>query len=270
MIRRCRPLLGTFVEVTAQSSGHIDAAFAAVERVHALMSAHDPVSELSRINRHAHREPLEVSDETAEVLDLALHWRRLSGGVFDVVAAGKRSLAEGRIPRHPGQPLPRASSSRVLTVEGRTVRLTAPACIDLGGIAKGYAVDQAVAAMRRLGAGRGLVNAGGDMFGFGPQAWMVAVIDPTTRQPTVEVALRDDALATSACLDGSRAHLPGDSIWSSVTVRANSACEADLLTKIVWAAPRNVGDLLDRANARAFGIRADGRLEDVARLALAA
>ena len=72
VIHRCRPLLGTFVEVTAENADIIDAAFAAIARVHALMSAHEPDSELSRLNRHAHRAPVEVSAETTEVLDRAL------------------------------------------------------------------------------------------------------------------------------------------------------------------------------------------------------
>lgn len=270
MIHRCRPLLGTFVEVTAENADIIDAAFAAIARVHALMSAHEPDSELSRLNRHAHRAPVEVSAETTEVLDRALKWWRLSGGLFDVVTAGARSLAERRIPRHLGQPYPEATGSGVLNLEGRTVRLSAPACLDLGGIAKGYAVDQAVAAMRRRGTRRGLVNAGGDMFGFGREVWTVAVANPRTRHPAVEMPLRDEAVATSAWIDGSSAHLPRGAKWASVTVRATNACDADALTKIVWMAPIDIGDVLDRAGARAFGIRDDGSVDDVGKLAVAA
>ena len=91
-MHRCRPLLGTFVEVTAATAAAIDAAFAAVAHIHALMSAHEPDSDLSRINRFAHLGPVEISDETREVLERALHWWRLSGGSFDIVAAGARAL----------------------------------------------------------------------------------------------------------------------------------------------------------------------------------
>ena len=270
MNRRSRPLLGTYVEITADGREIIEAGFGAVERVHALMSAHDPESELIRINQFAHRAPVEVSAETIEVLERSVQWWRLSGGLFDVVAAGARSLAEGRIPRHSGQGHSAATDSSVLLLSGSTVQLTVAACLDLGGIAKGYAVDRAIAAMRRSGAARGLVNAGGDLFGFGAELWNIGVVDPVTRQPVAEVVLRNEALATSACIEGSSSHLPLGGNWSSVTVRAPSACDADALTKIVWAQPANVGQLLCRAGACAFGIRLDGSIEEIGMPALAA
>lgn len=270
MMRRCRPLLGTFVEVAADSGDAIEAGFEAIARVHALMSAHLPDSELNRINRFAHQRGVAVSTETAAVLERALRWWRLSGGAFDVVAAGGRSLADGRIPCHPGQPRPDATDSSALILDGGEVRLTAPACLDLGGIAKGYALDQAIAAMRRCGACHGLVNAGGDLSGFGAEPWAATVVHPETRCPAVEVALRDEALCTSAGVDGSIAHLPRGSRWISVSVRAPSACDADALTKLVWQEPSNVAHLLDGAGASAFGILPDGEVEDVANRALAA
>lgn len=270
MPRRCRPLLGTFVEIDADSEPAIDAAFAAIAGVHWAMSAHEPDSELSRINRHAHREPVEVSAGTAEVLMRALHWRRASGGAFDVVAAGARSLADGRIPRHPGQPDPVAADSGALMVEGRYVRLSSPACLDLGGIAKGFAVDQAVASMRKAGVRRGMVNAGGDLFGFGPDPWTVEVVDPGTRRAVVQVDIRDESLATSASVDGSSAHLPCGTGWASVTVRAPSATDADALTKIAWAGSPNLHRLLAEQGAAAFGIRPGGLVEPIAPEALAA
>lgn len=270
MLRRSRPLLGTYVEVAADSEEIVGAAFGKVQRIHALMSAHDPDSELSRINRFGHQGAVEMSSETIEVLELASHWWRLSGGVFDVVAAGARSLAEGRIPRHFGQMRPAAGDSGVLRLSAGAVQLAEPACVDLGGIAKGYAVDQAIDAMRRCGAVRGLVNAGGDLFGFGPDSWTITVVDPATRRPVAEVPLRDEALATSACIDGSSSHLPRGTNWSSLTVRAPRACDADVLTKIVWAGAPNLGDLLRHASACAFGIRPDGRIEEVTLPVLAA
>ena len=267
MMRRCRPLLGTYVEVTADSAEAIDAAFAAVADVHRLMSAHDADSELSRINRFADLWPIQVSDETREVLERALHWWRRSGGLFDIVAAGARALERGLIPRNPGQPGADALESSALSLDGNAVSLSTSACLDLGGIAKGYAVDQAVRAMKGAGASCGLVNAGGDLFGFGPEPWTVEVVDPLTRQAVAEVEIREEALATSAVVEGSAAHLPQGTRWTSVTVRAGSACDADALTKIVWAGG---SDLLASAGASALGILADGKIEEVSGRALAA
>ena len=181
VIRRCRPLLGTFVEVTAQMLRPHRCGFRGGR-------AGSRADERARSGERAQPNQSSCASRAARGQRRDGRGPRPSRCIGGGSAAGcstssrrgsDRSRKEGFAPSGPA-----ASAGQQLgvfsTVEGRTVRLTAPACIDLGGIAKGYAVDQAVAAMRRLGAGRGLVNAGGDMFGFGPQAWMVAVIDPTT------------------------------------------------------------------------------------------
>ncbi len=271
-MRRCRPLLGTFVEVDCDIAAAADDAFAAVEQVHRLMSAHDPNSELSQINRSAHRVPITVSEPTAEVLRRAAHWASLSGGAFDIVRAGHEAVARGALPLHPGQPRPDpAADWRALHLEGGAVTLDRPACLDLGGIAKGYAVDLAIEAMRRAGATRGLVNAGGDLRGFGEQPWAIAVADPLTRQPLVMLALQDHALATSAGLPKGAAgldfaHLPKSSRrWLSVTVRAPYACDADALTKTVWAIGDDAEGLLIDHGANAFVIDADRQIRPLGR-----
>lgn len=269
-MRRCRPLLGTLVEVTTDSLEAIEAAFAAIARVHRLMSAHEPDSDLSRINRWAHIRPVEIHDETREVLERSLYWWRESGGSFDIAAAGAQALRAGRLPKHADQPAPANADSSVLRVFGHVVRLGAPACLDLGGIAKGYAVDRAIAAMRATGASRGLVNAGGDLAGFGDDPWTIDVIDPRSRKPLVEAAIRDEALATSAIVDGCAAHLPAGGRWSSVTVRASRACDADALTKILWTSDGLSGELLHRARASSFGICPCGTLEPIGERAIAA
>jgi thiamine biosynthesis lipoprotein len=270
-MHRCRPFLGTYVEITADTTEAVEAGFGAIERVHALMSAHEPDSDVSRINRFAHRFPAEVDWHTAKVLERAQFWAKESGGAFDPVRAGKAAIASGYLPRHADQPEPEASHWTWLEVQGRSVRLLKPGCVDLGGIAKGFAVDQAVTAMRRAGASSGLVNAGGDLCAFGPEAWRVEVVHPQSRTPLVEVDLRNEALATSAILaDGSATHLPAGADWISVSVRAPNACDADALTKIVWAAPHDLGQVLSRTAADAFGIRANGAVESIVPQCLAA
>jgi len=268
-------LLGTFVEIEAEDPQAIELGFAAVERVHQLMSAHLADSELSQINRFAYLRPVPVSAWTQTVLARALHWSRLSGGSFDCVRAGAAALSSGRLPRHQDQPVPSARGWQVVHIADQTVRLDEPACLDLGGIAKGFAVDMAIEAMQAAGASRGLVNAGGDLRGFGPDQWPVTVVDPRTRQPLVGVELTDAALATSAGLPAASGrlsfdHLPGArDRWISVTVQAPTAMDADALTKIVWAGG-DVSHLLQSVSAKAFAIRADGHVEPLGALACAA
>ena len=261
MVRRCRPWLGTFVEVECDALPAADAAFAAIAQVHQLMSAHDPDSELSRINCNGHRHAVTVSAPTAEVLRRALRWAEASDGAFDIVRAGRESLARGALPLHSGQTPPEPDADwNAIRVAGNAVSLDRPACLDLGGIAKGYAVDLAIAAMQNAGAARGLVNAGGDLRGFGDQPLSIAVPDPQSRQPLVMATLSNEALATSAGLPDTLDRLNFSHLscsvrdWVSVTVRAQNACDADALTKIVWALGQRAEDLLRDHLAEAFVI----------------
>lgn len=270
MARRCRPFLGTFVEIEAHSEAAIEAGYAAIAEVHRLMSAHEPDSDLSRVNRLAHLGPVEVHPWSAIVLERALFWAKGSQGAFDPLRAGKAAIESGYLPLHPGQPKPAAAHWSWLELQGSSVRLLKPGCIDLGGIAKGFAVDKAIEALRWAGADHGLVNAGGDMAAFGPRAWPVQIADPQTRSPRIEIVLDNEALATSAIIDGSGVHLPRGSPWTSVTVRAANACDADALTKIAWTAPSNLSELLARAGASALAMLADGRIEEIGREAVAA
>jgi thiamine biosynthesis lipoprotein len=182
------------------------------------------------------------------------------------VRAGKAAIESGYLPRHPGQAEPAAAHWSWLELQGRSVRLLKPGCIDLGGIAKGFALDKAIEAMRRAGADRGLVNAGGDMAVFGPQPWPARIADPVTRSPRIEIALDNEGLATSAVLDGEWAHLPGaDRRSLSASVRARSAMDADALTKVLLSGSPRTHHCLDLACATALRIASDGSVEEVSR-----
>lgn len=275
-VRRCRPLLGTFVEIDADDSAAIDLAFAAIKWIHTAMSAHDPDSEISQINRKAHLRPVAVSEWTAQVIKRALFWSNRSVGRFDVVRAGRVALDRGALPRHSNQPLPADADWTSVSITRGAVSLEQPGCLDLGGIAKGFAVDRAIDALKAAGLTRGLVNAGGDMRGFGADAWPVTVIDPANRRPLASVNLVDGAMATSAGIPTASGVLAFDQIpdrdprWSSVTVRAPLACDADALTKIVWSGGLETGRCLGSAGAEAFVLGVDGSLEGVGVGALAA
>jgi FAD:protein FMN transferase len=105
IVRRARPLLGTFVEIAVSGASPegmdaaVDAAFDAVATVHGLMSFHDDGSDVSRLNREAFAGPVTVHPWTFEVLAAALDLHRRSAGVFDVAVAPV--LQElGLLPRH--------------------------------------------------------------------------------------------------------------------------------------------------------------------------
>src|SRR5438045_1500850 len=92
-IRRCRPLLGTFVEITCshknetQANHAIAAAFAAIEHVQRLMSFHEETSEVSRLNALALNQPVSVSCQTYHVLECAKLLYVKSQGIFDITIA---------------------------------------------------------------------------------------------------------------------------------------------------------------------------------------
>src|SRR5262249_52374788 len=89
---------------------------------------------------------------------------------------------------------------RIQLLPANRVRFADPSVkIDLGGIAKGFAVDCAVAALRGHGVAEGLVNAGGDLRGLGPPSHMIDIRDPRQpERPLCRVALGNAALASSA------------------------------------------------------------------------
>jgi thiamine biosynthesis lipoprotein len=206
-VRRARPLLGTYVEVAASGANQvrlhaaIDRAFAAIETVHNLMSFQDPGSELNRLNREGGgREGAGITAGlhpwTALVLAAAAEFRERSQGAFDA-AIGER----GRV--------------------------------DLSGIAKGFAVDRAVEALRAAGVGQGIVNAGGDLAVFGDDARQVAVRDPTDRSRfAATLTLRNEALASSGrAIDPRTGRLVA--AIAGASVGAPSCMIADALTKVV-------------------------------------
>ncbi|MFM2081579.1 MAG: hypothetical protein RL380_270, partial [Verrucomicrobiota bacterium] len=138
-LRRCRPLLGTFVEITARGSVEaVNAAFAAVERVQNLLSAHDSASELSLLNREAATRVVTVSRETFAVLRCADRLAQESHGAFDYTVAPTLA-AWGLLPIHLSRKNP-GNWRDVLLLPHRQVRFLRPLALDLGGIAKGFAV----------------------------------------------------------------------------------------------------------------------------------
>ena len=270
MRRRARPLLGTLVEVHADCAdaalfdAAADAAFAAIADVHRLMSFHDAASDVRRIARARAGERVTVHAHTAAVLRRAQRWARLSDGAFDAGCA-PRAVAAGWLPAPADGVAPgRLPFEHALQVDGREILVHSPVWLDFGGIAKGYAVDRAVAALRRAGLASGTVNAGGDLRAFGAREETVLVRSPFDAAELWPVAaLRDGACATSAsgaiaarddaAIDTDPAAAP-----RSVTVLAPTACAADALTKIVWRQGPRARALLRHARARAFVVRADG------------
>ena len=270
MRRRAQPWLGTLVEITLEADAPpqaVTAAFAAIALVHSLMSFHDPGSDVARFNRAKPGDPVDIDPHTWTVLQLASQVADASGGCFNLACAPR--LVEWAYLPAPATPAPLfAPYVRAFELEaiGR-VRKTADAWIDLGGIAKGYAVDLAIESLEQHGVGNACVNAGGDMRVIGASAWPVAV--RAAHHPAAigaQLALRNEAIATSAnyfagkltsaglkvsqLVDG-RSGQPVAAILSA-SVRAPSCAVADALTKVVMASGDAAHPCLGRFGAAAF------------------
>lgn len=251
--RRAQPWLGTRVEISVRhhdlATAHraIDAGFAAIAHVHRAMSPQLAGSDVDRINRAAVNEPVRVSQSTWQVLCVASDLHDGSDGLFDcAVRAGQANASQRDL----------ELTRRHAVVKRR------PLAIDLGGIAKGFAVDAALAALRDTGAAGGCVNAGGDIAAFGDESFQVDVRDPFApgmRHRLVE--LRDFAVATSsieainALFAGPHAHEVDREAFdrgASICVLAPRCVFADALTKVVGLSGSTTHPLLVRCGASAI------------------
>ena len=244
---RCRPALGTFVEIQADGAHAsvdlaqaIDAAYAAIATVQSCMSVFETTSDVARINAgHFLNAPGPVHPWLWDVLHLAQRIHLLCPS-FDPCAC-RPLIAQGLRPIGHGAPTGSLQNIE-LRGDGQLVT-TASVYLDLGGIAKGYAVDRAVDALQAHGASSGCVNAGGDLRVFGTQARPIYLRDPQAPQRTVLAGtLQDGALATSgdyfATATSARGHLidPARATFvaaqGSYSVMASRCAVADALTKV--------------------------------------
>ena len=235
-----------------------DQVFAEMRRIDALMSPYIPESELSKINNQAADSPVTISEEMYGLIKESLKYSELSSGAFDITFSSVGYLYDYRKKQHPSDStinkLLSAINYRHISLDEskHTIRFAMKGVrIDLGGIAKGYAVDNAVAILRACGIQNGYVNAGGDSFVLGDrngQPWMLGVKHPRQENKVVvRLPVSNVAVSTSGDYerffieDGKRIHhilrpatgKPVTETWS-VTVIGNSALETDALSTTLF------------------------------------
>ena len=266
--RRAKPLLGTLVEIAIPAGDDdvflraTDLAFAEVAEVHRAMSFHDAGSDLRALTRAAAGDMLQLRPHTWRVLSLALEIEARSGGVFNAAVA-PALVANGQLPAPNGAqtPVARSLAEGIELLPEHRLRVRLPLWVDLGGIAKGHAVDRAVACLQSMGITSGLVNAGGDMRAFGSGTHPVRLRVAGGLRSVG--SLRHGALASSSNADvPDAAHSPhidprtGLAVRSAqaVVVQAPSAAVADALTKVALLCPATADRMCAalRAEWRAF------------------
>lgn len=257
-------LLGTAVDMVAVHSNISECkkafynAFREIERIETLLSSHKKVGEISKINNKASTAPVKVSAETFAIIKRSIAYSKKFDGMFDISIGPITELWGFNDDKKITIPQKEKLNSLLKLVDHENIILNSQDTtvsfavkgmkLDLGGIAKGYAIDRAAAVLKQQGIKHFLINAGGDIYACGfkskDKKWTVGIQHP--RKPNnllVTFELSDFAVATSgdyeryAVIDGKRYHhiinpktgLPSN-LCQSVTVFASTAEEAD-----VWA-----------------------------------
>jgi len=252
-----RVMMGTFVEVTSPDKDSAEIIYSEISRVEKLLSKYDPESEVSRLNVSGE---LSVSPETFQVIQRSKEFWQLSGGAFDITVGPLMDLwgFTDKAYRLPKEDEIRAAlglagvDKIILNPEKNMVKLSFSGMkIDLGGAAKGYAVDCAVIKLRERGIKSCLINAGGQIYCLGDnfgKPWKIAIREPRGGRLGEYLELKDKAVSTSGDYeqffiekDKRYSHIinpltgyPANSGIASVTVIADDGMTADALSTAIF------------------------------------
>lgn len=257
-------IMGTRISVelfhrdAATARQGIEAVIEEMHRIDAGMSPYIASSELSRLNREASHRPIKVSPELFSLVRRSIDFSELTHGAFDITFASAGYLYDYRLAKRPNAAQLRQSvdlinfRNLVLDHPNDSIRYSREGVrIDLGGIAKGYAVDNCIAILQKLGIQSALVSAGGDSRVIGDRwgrPWTIGVRDPRKDNSVVALLpLTDVAVSTSGDYEryfeenGVRYHhiidpKSGDSAreLQSVTIIGPDATTTDALSTSVF------------------------------------
>lgn len=291
-LRREEAIMGTAIAVElwaedeAAGQAAIDAVIAEMHRIDRVMSPHKADSELSRINRLAATQPVRLSTEMCGLIERALAFSAISRGAFDISYASVGQLYDYRAGVAPGSAALAAARLAIgwrglkLDRAARTLAFAHPGMrIDLGGFAKGHAVDNAAAILARLGIAHAHVSAGGDSRVIGDRRgrpWTIGVRHPRDAKALVAVLpLENTAVSTSGDYEryfeqgGVRHHhiidpATGQSPAAihSVTILAADGLTAEAMSKslFVLGVERGMALIESQPGVDAIVVDAQGRL----------
>jgi len=278
--QRTKAKMGTFVTVKLfgfkwyDFNSAFEKAFSSIDDVDNIANMYEADSEVSRLNRAASEEPVKVSNGLFLLIKDSKAMYKDSAGSFDITVA---PLVELWMPYAGRDSIPAkeavektlsliGSDNIILDEEEQSVFFKKKGMkIDLSAIAKGYAVDKAIEAIKACGFNSALVNAGGDISCLGRKdfffLWRIGIQDPRNKDRLFKVLrILDKAVATSggyeqyfAYKNKDYTHLihpktgyPVESVFSSTTVIANRCFLADAVATAVSVGGREVSDRLKR------------------------
>ena len=233
--------------------------FEEFDRIEQQMSRYIETSELSRINRLAFKEDVNVSPTLFSVLNSAMNISRLSQGAFDITFASVGYMYDFRKKQKPNNSEIQQNldlfhyQNVILDTHTQSVRFTKKGVLlDLGGIAKGYAVDQGIAILKKHNITSAHLSAGGDMRLLGDKQgspWIIGIKNPRDEsKQSIVLPLSDAAVSTSGDYERFYMDEKGDRVhhilspktgkpvkgMMSVTVLANDAITSDGLSTAIF------------------------------------
>lgn len=245
-----RPVMGTVLEITlcdqhnAASQQAIDALFTTVTRLDAFFSTFSPDSAISALNAHAGQGILVAPPELSELLRLSKRYWRLTQGTFDVTIGPLVTVwtNAGRTQLVPPRTLLANARTRVgsnkinLSLHSHVGLARTGMAIDLGGIAKGYALDRMVQSLKEQGIGNALLDFGQSSIwalGVPPDAprWRLLVQRPDGQSVGV-ISLRNQALSISASF-GQQFTIQGQQYGHIIDPRTGEPLTRELLACII-------------------------------------
>ena len=267
LYREKRVLMGTFVEVVSPRKEAIRIAFEEIARIEKLLSKYNPESEVYRLNKTG---TLKVSPETFYIIQRSKEFYHLSNGAFDITIAPLMDLwgftngdyntpSEAKIEKA----LKLVGSDKIILHQSSfVIQFIAPGIkIDLGAIAKGYAIDCAVKKVRAYGIKDFLINAGGQVYCSGERfgkPWVVAIKNPRANELASYLELKNKAISTSgdyeqyffknkkryAHIINPKTGYPAENSIASVTVIAEDGLTADALSTSIFILGKEKGGLI--------------------------
>jgi len=238
-----------------------DAAIAEIRRVEAVMTTWRPDSEISKINAAAGKAPVAVSDETLSIIKDSIHTSEISEGTFDITFQTLHGLWKFDEDLDPHPPADKDIKARlpflgfkniVVDDAKKTVMLAKDKTqIGLGGIAKGYAVDRAVAILEKAGLTSFFVQAGGDLFARGRKPdgseWQAGIRDPRGPESKwfAKLPLSDHAFSTAG--DYERSYIVGGKRYHHIIDPRTGYPATACRSVTIWAPSALVADEIDDA-----------------------
>lgn len=272
LYRQKRVMMGTFVEVISPDKSAANIAFAEIKRIEEILNKYNPDSEVSKLNKLGR---LTVSPETFYVIKKAKEFWLSSEGAFDITVAKLADLwgftdKQYILPKKAEieNALKLTGTDKIILHEfDNVVQFKIPGMkIDLGAIAKGYALDYAVKKLKESGIKSCLINAGGQIYCLGrrfSKPWRIGIKDPRRIKSVTYLELENKAVATSGDYEqyflkdkkryshifNPKTGYPAETKVVSVTVIAEDGLTADALGTAIFVLGKDKGERL----AKQFG-----------------